>query len=117
MGAPALTLAGPVLPMARSARGLMIVLAVAALLALSLHDALPISVAVLVTVPDTGAVPVTVMTWLAPLVRSAKAQVRTPEATEEQTAEVEGDVKLVGSVSVTEGAAAVDGPLLVTVKV
>src|ERR1700694_109689 len=75
------------------------------------------TVAVLVTDPDAGAVPETVAVKVAPLARVPAVQGNTPVAMAHPTVGVVGPARLTGNVSVRVTAAALDGPLLVTVRV
>src|ERR1700680_4614568 len=113
----ALTVAGPVLTMATSACGVTAVTTVEVLLATTGSAVVVDTVAVLVTVPDAGAVPFTVAVKVAPLARLPAVQVNTPPAMAQPTVGVDGPARLAGNGSLMVTAAAMDGPLLVTVNV
>jgi hypothetical protein len=114
---PAFIDIGPDLRMARSAWGVMVVVRVDELFPGVGSAVVLVTVAVLVSVPDGGAVPVTVAVKVALLARSELVQVSVPEAMAQPGVAVAAEASVPGSGSVMVGATAIDGPLLVTVNV
>src|SRR5439155_1705128 len=118
MGLPAVVDAGPVLVTATSAEAVTVVLADAELLAAFGSDSLPVTVAVLVTVPAAaGAVALIVKVALAPdASEPATLQVTVPGLLV-QPALADTKVTPVGRVSLTVTPVAGSGPLLLAVTV
>jgi hypothetical protein len=103
--------------MARSAWGVTVVVRVDELLP-GVGSAVELdTVAVLVSVPEAGAMPVTVAVNVPALARSALVQVSVPVATAHPGVVVAGEARAPGNGSVIVGATAIDGPSLVTVNV
>src|ERR1700680_1758749 len=74
------------------------------------------TVAVLVTDPDAGAVPFAAAVNVAPLAKVPTGQVNTPDAMAHPAVGVDGPARFGGGQHLRH-VAALDGPLLVTVKV
>src|ERR1700680_3075463 len=101
MAPAAFTVAGPVLTMARSACRVIAETAVEVLLPTLGSLVVELTVAVLVTAPDAGAVPFTVAVKVAPLAMVPAAQVNTPLAMAQPADPVDGSDRVTGRAPAT----------------
>ena len=113
----AFTDAGPLFTIAISACGVTVVVAVDELFPATGSAVDVDTVAVFETVPDAGAVPVSVATNVPPLKTVPALHVNTPPAIAHPTVGVDAPDKFAGIVSEMVTAAALDGPLFVAVNV
>ena len=117
MAPAAFTDAGPDFTIAISACGVTVVVAVDELFPGVGSAVEVLTVAVFVTVPLAGAVPVKVATNAAPLARVPASHVNTPVVIAHPRVGVDAPDKFAGIVSEMVTAAALDGPLFVAVNV